>query len=329
MLLVIGNGFDVNLGLKTKYSDYLLSIQNSDSFRDTNLYEHLSNAYLNSGLKERYRWVDIENELKLYVESNVLKTEAGNHSSFATKFREEFGWLNQNIEAYINQVAVFDNIKKSHAKDYTLEIWKKLLELKGKPKPVSTNENNDLEILSFNYTTNRVLKPLFAKHHKTYNIIDAEKSILDSIQYHEVHGNLESKNIVLGIEGKANLPIQFNFLKKGLQPHYPSMVKVESLLTKHREIYFYGFSIGETDAPYFREFFSAYSSPETRSITENKITKTIIFYHFGQTGYDQIISRIDELTDKNVDRLRQHNNVKFIDIENYKESSFEEKYFVF
>ena len=30
--------------------------------------------------------------------------------------------------------------------------------------------------------------------------------------------------------------------------------------------------------------------------------------------HDQIIARIDELTDQNVDRFKQYNNVRFIDI---------------
>jgi len=60
-VLIIGNGFDLNLGLPTRYGDFIKSNQFSK------LVEH-ENKFANY-LKEKYedqRWVDIENELKAY-----------------------------------------------------------------------------------------------------------------------------------------------------------------------------------------------------------------------------------------------------------------------
>ena len=60
-LLVIGNGFDLALGVKSSYGDYINS-PNFDSFRS-------SGAVLAGYLHTRFahqNWVDIEAELSVY-----------------------------------------------------------------------------------------------------------------------------------------------------------------------------------------------------------------------------------------------------------------------
>ena len=141
------------------------------------------------------------------------------------------------------------------------------------------------------------------------------------VNYHEVHGTIKEDNLTIGIEGTFELPKAFNFLKKGLQETYSKGINVEHLLRNGKNIHFYGFSLGETDSPYFRQFFGAYSSPENLS-SENVIlynSKKMIFFYYDQNGYDQIIDRIDDLTGHNVDRLRQANEIEFIDLKKYEQ----------
>ena len=60
-LLIIGNGFDLNLGLKTGYCDFI----KSDYFKkEVNNNNQLCKYLLNQ--QELYNWIDIENELKKY-----------------------------------------------------------------------------------------------------------------------------------------------------------------------------------------------------------------------------------------------------------------------
>ena len=54
-LLVIGNGFDLALGLKTSYIDFMEWLMNEHCMDGTDLYEFLSRK-----LKVK-RWIDIEN----------------------------------------------------------------------------------------------------------------------------------------------------------------------------------------------------------------------------------------------------------------------------
>ena len=59
--IVIGNGFDINLGLPTSYKDFVKSSHFDDMIKRGNeLAKYLKSKY------ELQNWIDIENELKTY-----------------------------------------------------------------------------------------------------------------------------------------------------------------------------------------------------------------------------------------------------------------------
>ena len=58
--IVIGNGFDINLGLPTSYADFVKSTHFDDMVKRGNeLAKHLKSKF------ELQNWIDIENELKI------------------------------------------------------------------------------------------------------------------------------------------------------------------------------------------------------------------------------------------------------------------------
>ena len=60
-ILIIGNGFDLNLGLKTSYQNFIASHVFKNLVDGNNqLCKYLNNQ------NELNRWIDIENELKKY-----------------------------------------------------------------------------------------------------------------------------------------------------------------------------------------------------------------------------------------------------------------------
>ena len=59
--LIIGNGFDLSLGLSTSYMDFV----NSDEFQILLNMQNQLAIYLKVNA-ELQNWIDIENELKLY-----------------------------------------------------------------------------------------------------------------------------------------------------------------------------------------------------------------------------------------------------------------------
>lgn len=331
MLLIIGNGFDIGLGLKTKYADFIKAIETEDYFKDNefkncNLFLYLRNKLYQSSQIEEFRWVDVENELKYYVtdlihgkldiigDFHIKKIRAdeiaynqnfssfeqsSRHKKIAFEVEKEFNLLNSCLKTYFDNLfskeIEFENSLPLRFFEYLTQTFQK-----------KSNMTSDrISIVNFNYTADFTLKQLI----NDYN----------EVQVINVHGTITQNNMILGIEGKFNLPTEFNFLKKPLQYNYPSRTNIENQLLSHRHIIFYGFSIGETDSPYFKHFFGVYSTPQNQyaKTTSNLQDKIITIYHKGKQAYNDIIKRIDELTDSNVDRFRQYNTVKFIDIEKF------------
>ena len=119
-ILVIGNGFDLNLQLKTSYSDFIASQDFNNLLTNQNS--------LAKSLSEKHNlqnWIDIENELK-------------NYSKFPAaigSFEEDYYALCQALINYLNAI------------DYsTIEVASRAYEL------VKSISKTDFLILDFNYT---------------------------------------------------------------------------------------------------------------------------------------------------------------------------------
>lgn len=88
--LIIGNGFDLSLGLSTSYMDFV----NSDEFQILLNMQNQLAIYLKVNA-ELQNWIDIENELKLYS-----KNEDN------AKFKTEYEALCKQLVVYINNAMV-------------------------------------------------------------------------------------------------------------------------------------------------------------------------------------------------------------------------------
>lgn len=86
--LIIGNGFDLSLGLSTSYMDFV----NSDEFQILLNMQNQLAIYLKVNA-ELQNWIDIENELKLYS-----KNEDN------AKFKTEYEALCKQLVVYINNI---------------------------------------------------------------------------------------------------------------------------------------------------------------------------------------------------------------------------------
>ena len=91
-IFIIGNGFDLNLGFKTSYLDYV----NSDEFRfmNTNNSSNELAKYLMRRV-EIQKWVDFEVALKEYV----LETRPNSN-----KLRIEYNEVVKGLESYLNKI---------------------------------------------------------------------------------------------------------------------------------------------------------------------------------------------------------------------------------
>ena len=143
-MLIIGNGFDLDVGLPTSYSDFLAS-SNFQLLLESNnrLTRHLSST------QERNNWVDIEQELVRY--SNLSHGRKN-----PIEFRNDYLALCDALENYIRQIDYANLDKSSRAAALLARLAK----------------TNKLCVVNFNYTRT-------AEY-----LLQAEPSAVSHIQVH-------------------------------------------------------------------------------------------------------------------------------------------------
>ena len=230
VVIIIGNGFDLDLGLKTRYSDFMKSREFEyiyDEFSGTNPSTSLIDyLYKKSKLKN---WFDMEEAIHDFVSNDVTFCD------FELVNNEfEFPKLKSALCSYLKKISTDFQLHENKLPVIFLYNMKFCYQT--------------IAEIYFNYTNPRcflkVPKDCYPpKYTSTY-----------------VHGSLEENNIVLGCDiqpgEKVNRNLSFmykyNMLKRANH--------IARNLMEATEIIFYGHSVNEMDFCYFREFFKAASA---------------------------------------------------------------------
>ena len=215
-IVVIGNGFDLNLGLPTSYQDFIKSPQFQRLLQtDNHLYTYLKDKY------HLQNWVDIENELQKYSYDYTATNRE--------EFRLEYNELCRCLCSYLNNVDLQGINKDSFA-------YKTLCNF--------INEEQ-VTIINFNYTDT-------VKH----IIMDANLSAMNNgIEIYNIHGSALKYDIVFGVEDTAQINNDDVFLLKATQ-HAFKPIDLASKLEVAKNVVFLGHSLGSTDHHYFFKFFT-------------------------------------------------------------------------
>lgn len=230
IVMLIGNGFDLNLGLKTSYKNFLDSKQFEEYKKEgSQLAEYLSGKY------ELNNWIDIENELKIYSKDVYTSQDR-------KEFKRDYLDLCKYLCEYINCIH-YDAIDKD-SKAYQLFI--KLIK----------SDNAQIYIYDFNYTetVSKIIED---------NKVDqkAETQII------KVHGTAANNKIVFGVEDDAYINPYDSFLYKSGSHHYNSEININEKLKTANGIVVIGHSLGETDHFYFKRFFQDSIYPKSKKFT--------------------------------------------------------------
>jgi hypothetical protein len=266
-VFIIGNGFDLDLGLPTKYSDFAAS--NFWPKSKTNIWKHNESSQNNSGLlslhvtvdapkleeaiekaKNRETWFDLEGELLEY--SKKYDINEPNYTRFS---RESTNEVKNNVD-YFNKL-------RDSLNDYILEVQKNQFvkkDCKAGNVLKAVVENGCFEnIYSFNYTD--------------LNSIAKRTGITKEIKYTHLHGNVIERSIILGVDETE--------LRKGYESFHKSSSRfyrshdIYNALTTAKEIVIFGLSFGSIDYSYFDRFFKQISEGE--SISEDRKQYITIF----------------------------------------------------
>ena len=215
--IILGNGFDLDLGLNTSYKSFIDSKdfefwmkEYIDTPDETNLFDYI--------FKQRLidTWGGVEASIYDFAEY----TKAIDRFDYEM-IEQEFRHLEDAIAEFLKKVD-YNNII------FTSCAWHLLGILRKFPH---------VNIFSFNYT----------------DIAKLPGTPLPNSRIKHIHGTLTEKNAILGIQD-CKIRQELSFFKKSHHTNYMSKKFIESL-NKSERILFYGHSMCLSDMDYFTSLF--------------------------------------------------------------------------
>lgn len=243
-IIILGNGFDLDLGLKTSYADFAKSEFWQDLMADNS---HSTNSQRLLGfLKGKYdveKWIDIEAALLEYA---LDKTE--NHRiSNAEEDKEDYTQLCQALKQYLIE-------QQNNYVPSPISVARGLV---GSLKSMT----NASKLYTFNYTQLDVLA-LKLNVRLGYDAV-------------HIHGSLmDEGNLILGIDTNKTINESYSFLYKTQNRQYRHTEILKDLRDKDEYIFF-GHSLNGMDYSYFKSLFSILantnlSTPRLTIIAKNE-----------------------------------------------------------
>lgn len=340
IVLVLGNGFDLDLGLRTSYKDFWES-EHCPKDYPAPLIKHLNEKWPDN--LDKVKWYDLENELLEYFRGIQKYSEHPDDliTDHEREFLNYYNPANTSVKGHYPRYQ--DEINSLHEKGLldldmgwgTYMTIPYLDDLRQSPvwrdrkafplikdglcKYITKVSNRvpDTEGCSFNvlfaiarakelgdyvniYTFN------YTKLHHPYG------SNLTNITHH-VHGTCEDGKIIIGTQDSKEFNRDYDFLQKSFDPNFNPPALVYDLLNAN-EIVFFGHSIGVNDRQYFKSFFKQQTS------TDAPKRKRITIFTRDEKSEVEIKRSLQEMTDHNLSTLYGMNDLEIIKTAEVKKS---------
>ncbi len=217
-ILIIGNGFDLDLGWRTSYKEF--------ERKDVVSFWPRVNERCYSALQQHLDricvqyWFDLENELREYAKVD---------STFIT---------NQDT---VEQDRLYFEILRCQLMKYISFAQSSLTVNKESIAARLLREKHFDVIYNFNYTD-------------IYHSASLVGAPLPKNNVH-VHGCVKEQSIILGVDGTSLRP-GYEFLHKNNSIYYCE-TNIKNDLLNADKVVFFGHSFGQTDYHYFKDFFTA------------------------------------------------------------------------
>lgn len=250
---LIGNGFDLRLGMKTKYTDMYNDYINTDN-ADKIIKEFQKT--LKTDAPKYETWADFEMGMAQYAqnfenEDDFIKCIRDFKFFMINYLTEEqnkfFDFYNRN---FLVEMDVLDEFEQSITNFYDKQIpnVKKSLDNIAN----FTNKNKIINFITFNYTG---ILEFIRDRFNLFAEIGSNHLLIDEIVH--IHGDLNS-NVVLGVDNADQIKnVKFNINRKVerafIKPrfnHYYDIARIElanDVLKNSDVICIYGLSLGESD----------------------------------------------------------------------------------
>jgi hypothetical protein len=274
---IIGNGFDLALGLPTRYADFIQSEFYKELIDNSNeLAKHIM------GQSTESNWSGIEDDLEKYIERNIYESYKKYTDNVAGDGSKKLDQLINNFDKN------YQEIKKS--------LFNYLESLKvnprSNPKKIQNFFNNkinsykNLDVYNFNYTS-------------FFNCFYSN----EKINHIHVHGCIEAEinSIIFGVKNHQGIGKEFSFIKKEMHANYGTNFGqnkyIQDSIKENESIYFFGFSFGVQDSKIIRDIFAedlSYKNITLISNTDNSIQnmKANINDIIGNNKFDTISHKL-------------------------------------
>ena len=294
IVVILGNGFDLDLGLKTSYKDFWESEFCPKDY-PAPLIHHLNQRWPDN--LDAVKWYDLENELLNYYKSIPDPTKG--QDIITDKERallEKFTSYGLGCGLYNDQLDLVSSLVDKgvlsyngnplgyvgeYLKEEALEspIWRdrKALGLikEGLCKYLKSIDKPNPEDLSSAFQLLLALKKTIEAGDIidiftfNYTRVQMHGHSIDGIPVHYMHGNCEDGRIIIGTRDDLNVVKEYDFLLKAMDDSFtpPDIV---TPLKEADEVIIFGHSLGENDRQYFAPFFlrqADYDNPTRKDIT--------------------------------------------------------------
>lgn len=279
-ILILGNGFDIDLGLKTSYRDFMNNDQYWPFVGEPENYSPLGQEM--KKIKED-NWYDIERALLKFAKSYRLNTNPFDRDpNVFINCRFDYESL---VSALAEYLQVQQDEGEINADSVAFRVLKRLL-----------NDTSLDAIYSFNYTEiERILQRIPGLPSITIPIVN-------------VHGKLHDHTLILGVNEKEELNYkQFQYLYKTFNRHYQSNNLRYDILTA-QEVIIFGHSLSEVDYSYFEEFFYSLCHRDDDKATKRKVT----IFTYDEVSELEIKRWLRSMDQVQIELLYGYNDFQFI-----------------
>lgn len=279
-IVVLGNGFDIDLGLKTRYTDFLHSevykkhltkpndvgIKQCES--DSQYTHNLFDYFAKQCRRRQSTWGGIE--------SSLFELSRNNDRCYTIKGTRIGEKIVNHLNVYDDYLDNSFSLIKRVFMEYLHNLDYSRINTESNAYKLFDDMAFDTqtEIITFNYTSLSKL---------------AKKDIVANI--HHIHGSLDGGWIILGYQPTIDHRGEYIKMEKSNDLHWQDY-KLSEKLKNANEIVFFGLSFADSDMWYFEEFFKDIA----RGLM---LRKRVVLYCYNLEAFGYIHDRIQEVCNYN------------------------------
>ncbi len=279
-ILILGNGFDMDLGLKTGYHDFM---NNDHYWPFSEAPSHYSPLGQELKKIKEQNWYDVEQALLKFAKTYRQSTNPFDRDfAIFIDCRHDYELLVNSLMAYLTTQQDEAEIKTDSV---AFKVLKKLL-----------NDTSLSAIYSFNYTN---LEKIISR---------ASIVVPYGVPIVNVHGKLDDETLILGVNEKENLSYpEFHFLYKTFNRNYqPNSLRYDILTAQ--EVIIFGHSLSEVDYSYFEDFFYSLCERDSDKSVKRKVT----IFTYDEASELQIKRWLRSMNQVQIELLYGYNDFQFI-----------------